>query len=331
MASRNVSTNRDFRTAALRRGFCLVLLFFACHREAVPSRTPRVITLAPNLTEMIYALGDGDLLVGADVASDFPNAAKALPKVGNGLTPNIEKIVALKPTLVIAIAAGLHPNLPRALEAQQIPLLVAGTDRLADVPKAMQRIRDALGRERAPAIATMLHEIHRQRRTRAKPPRILFVVWTDPLYIAARDTFTNDLFEVCGVRNAASVSGWPQYSLESVIAAPPDLLLYPNKSVSAAQISTLVERAKLHCAVVPVDENVFVRPGPRMAEAAATLNAIVDRWETKVGTSGAPHPAFGHPLPAGGERGRLFVPSPRLRGEGQARSARVRGATRNDT
>lgn len=279
MASRNGSANGNVRTAALRRGFCLVLILAAC--RPAPERAPatRVVTLAPNLTEMVYALGAGDLLAGTDAASDFPDAAKALPKVGNGLTPNIEKIVALRPTLVVAIAAGLHPNLPRALEAQHIPLLVVGTDRLADVPKAMQRIRDAAGRERGAAIAKMLDALGRQRRTRPKPPRVLFVVWSDPLYIAGRDTFTNDLFDVCGVRNAASVSGWPQYSLESLIASPPDLLLYPNKSVSAAQVEALKQRAKLNCTVVPVDENVFVRPGPRMAEAAAALNRIIDEWE----------------------------------------------------
>jgi len=125
----------------------------------------------------------------------------------------------------------------------------------------------------------MLHSLEQQRCTRLKPPRILFVVWTDPLYIAGRETFTSDLFDICGVRNAASVSGWPQYSLESLIASPPDLLLYPDRSVSRAQIDALVARAKLRCEVVAVDENVFVRPGPRMAEAAAALNRIVDRWE----------------------------------------------------
>jgi ABC-type hemin transport system substrate-binding protein len=281
VASRSDSPLRAFRTAALRRGFCLVLLFLACHR-ATPAGTPhapRIVSLAPNVTEMIYALGDGDLLVGADASSDFPPAAKALPKVGGGLTPSIEKIVALRPTLVVAIAAGLHPNLSRALEAQHIPLLVVRTDRLADVSRAMSAIRDRAGRERAPAIASMLHALAQQRRARAKPPRILFVVWNDPLYIAGRETFTDDLFGICGVRNAASVSGWPQYSLESLIASPPDLLLYPNRSVTRAQVDALAARAKLTCAVVPVDENVFVRPGPRMAEAAAALNRIVDEWE----------------------------------------------------
>ena len=280
---------RVSRTAALRRGFCLALLVLACHRAAPePAHaTTRIVSLAPNVTEMIYALGAGDLLAGTDAASDFPPPAKALPKVGVGLTPNIEKIVALKPTLVIAIAAGLHPNLPRALEAQHIPLLVVKTDRLADVAQSMRTIRDRVGQERTPAIAVMLRALQKQWRARSKPPRILFVVWSDPLYIAGRDTFTSDLFDICGVRNAAEVSGWPQYSLESLIASPPDLLLYPDRSVSRAQIDALKERAKLTCAIVAVDENVFVRPGPRMAQAAAALNCIVDEWEKMSPRAGA--------------------------------------------
>jgi len=230
---------------------------------------------------MIYALGDGDLLVGADASSDYPPPAKALPKVGGGLTPSIEKIVALRPTLVVAIAAGLHPNLSRALAAQRIPLLVVRTDRLDDVGQAMMKIIAATGRTLAP-LRKLDEAMNEQRRTRLKSPRILFVVWSDPLYIAGRDTFTSDLFDVCGARNAASVSGWPQYSLESLIASPPDLLLYPNRSVSRAQVDELAARAKLTCGVVAVDENVFVRPGPRMAEAAAALNRIVDEWEKGV-------------------------------------------------
>ncbi len=277
MASRSPGALGELRTAAVRRGFCFVFLLLSCQRQPVAGT--RVVSLAPNVTEMIYALGDGDALAGTDAASDFPAAAKALPKVGGGLTPDIEKIVALRPSLVVAIAAGLHPNLPRALEAQHIPLLVVRTDRLADVPRAMGQIRDRIGRARSPAVASILHALQQQRRTRAKPPRILFVVWGDPLYIAGTETFTDDLFGVCGVKNAASVSGWPQYSLESLIAAPPDLLLYPDRSVSRAQVEALASRAKLACPLIAVDENVFVRPGPRMAEAAAALNGIVDRWE----------------------------------------------------
>jgi len=263
-----------------RRALLVLLLVVACSPRRSAEHAPaRVITLAPNVTEMVYAIGAGDLVVGTDDVSDTPAAAARLPKVGAGIQPNIEKIVALHPDLVIAVAAGLHPSLPRALEAQHIPLLVVKTERLKDVAAAMLQIGSALHRNAQPAVVSMQRALTAQRRTRAKAPRVMFAVWTDPLYVAGRDTFTDDLFSMCGATNAVRVTGWPQYSLESLIASPPDLLLYPNRSVSRAQIDALVARAKLTCAVVPVDENVFVRPGQRMAEAAAALNRIVDEWQ----------------------------------------------------
>jgi len=256
-----------------------VLLLLACPRPHAPAAPNRVVTLAPNVTEIVYAIGAGDLVVGTDDASDTPAPVARIPKVGAGIQPNIEKIVALRPDLVVAVAAGLHPSLARALEAQHIPLVVVRTDRLRDVPVAMLRIGTELHRNAQPAVATLQRALAAQRRTRAKPPRVLFAVWTDPLYVAGTDTFTNDLFAMTGAKNAVTLTGWPQYSLESFIAAPPDLLVYPNRSVTPAQVTALLGRAGVKPQVVPIDENVFTRPGPRMAQAAAEFNRILDAWE----------------------------------------------------
>src|SRR6476620_2867245 len=87
----------------------------------VPPHVARIVTLAPNLTEMVYAIGAGNRIVGTDDFSDEPASVKALPKVG-GMQPNIEKIVALKPDLVLATTNGNHPNLSPALAAVHIPL-----------------------------------------------------------------------------------------------------------------------------------------------------------------------------------------------------------------
>ena len=135
------------------------------------------------------------------------------------------------------------------------------------------RTKDAV-RELTAAIAA-------QRRTRANAPRVLFAVWTDPLYVAGRDTFTDDLLRLTGAQNAVQVAGWPQYSLESLVAAPPDLILYPRGAVTPQQIEALLARVPEHarrgsCAV---DEDIFQRPGPRVVEAAKALNAILDAWE----------------------------------------------------
>lgn len=262
-----------------RRALLAILLLVACSpRRAAEHAPTRVVTLAPNVTEMVYAIGAGNLVVGTDDVSDTPAAAARVPKVGAGIQPNIEKIVALHPDLVIAVAAGLHPSLPRALEAQHIPLLVVKTERLKDVPAAMLQIGTALHRNAQPAVASMQRALTAQRRSRAKAPRVMFAVWTDPLYVAGRDTFTNDLYSMCGATNAVAVTGWPQYSLESLIAAPPDLLLYPSRSVTRAQVDALLARAGVTPQVAVIDENVFTRPGPRVPQAAAALNRILDSW-----------------------------------------------------
>lgn len=244
----------------------------------LPAQIKRIITLAPNLTEIVYAIGAGGRLAATDDFSDEPPAAKALPKVG-GMQPDIERIVMLKPDLVLATTNGNHPNLAAALGAVHIPLYVVRTDRLDEIPRAMERLARLLGV--SPAAATELRAaIALQHHVRAKSPRVLFVVWADPLYVAGRKTFSDDLISLTGGTNAVTLNGWPQYSLETLVAQPPDLILYPSKPVSRAQIDRLIslspalERAR----VVAVDENLFTRPGPRVAQAAAELNRIMDDW-----------------------------------------------------
>jgi len=262
-----------------RSSFIVLLLLLACAAPHTHHAPTRVVILAPNLTEMAYAIGAGDLVVGRDDASDFPPQVARVPSVGAGIQPNVEKIVALHPDLVVALAAGLHPNLSRSLEAQHIPLLVIRTERLDQIAGSMMQLGAALHRDAKPAATAMQQALLAQRRTRAKKPRLIFAVWTDPLYIAGRNTFTDDLYQLTGAANAATVTGWPQWSLESLIVERPDLLLYPNRSVSRSQVDALVARVNVAPRVVAVDENVFTRPGPRVAEAAAALNRILDEWE----------------------------------------------------
>ena len=243
---------------------------------ALPRQIRRVVTLAPNLTEMVYAVGAGDRLAGTDDASDFPRQALRLPKVG-AMQPNIEKIVALRPDVVFASTEGNHPNLAPALAAANVPLFVIRTDRVAEIAPAMRRLGTMLdARGTADAVRILEVAIDAQRRSRTRKPRVMFVIWTDPLYVAGRETFTDDLFALTGAENAVPVKGWPQYSLESLVASPPDLLLYPRGAVTEQQVRALLARAGLQTRVIAVDEDVFQRPGPRVGDAAASLNAILD-------------------------------------------------------
>lgn len=243
----------------------------------LPKRIARVVSLAPNLTEMAFAVGAGAKIVGTDDYSNFPAEARRLPKVG-GMQPNLEKILALRPDLVLASSEGNHPNLAPALAAAKIELYVVRTDRLHEIAPAMKRLGDMLGGPATDAaVRTLEQDIAAQRRTRATKPRVMFAVWTDPLYVGGRETFTDDVLQLTGAQNAVQVTGWPQYSLESFVAEPPELIVYPRGAVTQQQIDALRARVpSVHAEIVPVDEDIFQRPGPRVAQAARTLNAILD-------------------------------------------------------
>lgn len=255
----------------------LALLSACTAHEPAPKQTPlRIVTLAPNVTEMVIALGAGDRIAGTDDFSADAMPNRKLPHVG-GLQPNLEKIVAVRPDLVIANAAGLQPNLGRSLATVHIPLLVVTNERLSDITKSMTSIAAALGIDSKPAVSALNASLFRQRRTRTNPPRVMLAVWTDPLYVAGRNTFADDLITLCGAKNAVEVNGWPQYSLESFVAHPPDLLLYPNHSVTPEAVHALLTRAGTKNVVaIAVDENLFTHPGPRVGEAGGRLNGILD-------------------------------------------------------
>jgi ABC-type hemin transport system substrate-binding protein len=248
---------------------------------ALPRRIERVVTLAPNLTEIVFAIGAEKRLVATDSFSDTPEAARKLPRVG-GLNPSVERIVAARPDIVIATTSGNPPSLASSLEAAHIPLFVLRTDRIEDIPRSMETLGRLLSADGASSAAEKVRAaIEAERRTRQKKPRVLFAVWADPLYAGGRDTFADDLLQLVGAENAVPVTGWPQLALESVAANPPDVVIYPDKSVAPAQVRALVDRVPSlrSVKIVAVDENVFTRPGPRVSLAARELNALLDRWE----------------------------------------------------
>jgi iron complex transport system substrate-binding protein len=249
---------------------------------AAPRTINRVVTLAPNLTEIVFAIGAGSKIVAADDFSDTPPLAQRLTKVG-GIPPNVERIAAARPDLVIALSNGGYAAYAPALAALRIPLYIVKTDRMDDVPRAMLTLGKVLGAEDAGrAAAALRRDVDQQRRTRAHPPRVMFAIWIDPFYVAGLNTFANNLLSLAGARNVVQLQGWPQYSVESLVANPPDLLLYPDKSVKRSAVDALFGRypeLRGRTVAVPVDENRFTRPGPRLAEAAAELNRILDSWE----------------------------------------------------
>ena len=244
----------------------------------------RVVTLAPNLTEIVFAAGGGAKLVGADDFSNHPPDAKTLPRVG-GMQPDIERVVALRPDVVLASTEGNQAGIAPSLASAGVPLFVVRTDRLDEIPLALSRVGDLLGTGNGEtAASTLRDQLRRHVRRRPVQPRILFAVWADPLYVAGQGTFTDDLFALTGARNAVAARGWPLFSHEALIARPPDIILHPSNTVSRQSVEKLFAAAPSalrRISIVAVDDDLFTRPGPRVVEAARMLNEIIDQWTAR--------------------------------------------------
>ncbi|HVT43155.1 MAG TPA: helical backbone metal receptor [Thermoanaerobaculia bacterium] len=257
-------------------------------RLAIPQRIDRIVTLAPNVTEIVAFVDKQHLLVGADTFSNFPPEIRSLPKVG-GVSPSVERIVELRPDLVLASSSVDPAALGRALESAGIPLFAVRTDRLADISRAIDRVEDLLGTSKGEHSRRLTRAIESERRSRPRPPMILFLASVNPLYVAGRATYIDDLITLTGGANAvaAHVTGWPQYSLEALIASQPEIILHPASLLSGDERERLLQadprwrelEAVRLGSWFAVDDDIFTRPGPRVAAAAGQLNGILDRWE----------------------------------------------------
>jgi iron complex transport system substrate-binding protein len=242
----------------------------------------RIVTLAPNLTEIVFALGAGDRLVGVSEYSDFPEAARAIPRVG-GLEVDPEKVAALSPDLILAIAEGTARGAVGALEAAGLPVVVVPSGSLDAVLESIRIVGTRIGRD-AEARA-LVEELSRKRaavRERAassKRPRTLLLVWPDPPQAAGGGTFLNDLLEEAGARNVvADRSGWPILSKEFLATTPVDLLVVPDSPETRPAYERAFSRGPLsrgpiaRTRVLRLDEAVLTRPGPRVFDALEQLS-----------------------------------------------------------
>jgi iron complex transport system substrate-binding protein len=193
----------------------------------------RIVALAPNLTEILFALGLGDRLVGVTQDSDYPPAVLAKPKVGTFWQPGIEAVIATRPDLVVTLAFEQQNELSQRLTRMGYPCLTVGIERVGDLFRAVTAIGDAAGvperaRELAEQIRTRVRQLHAT--TAGLPPvKVLWVVQREPLRAAGRDTFVNEMIELAGGENALgpTLHQYPPVGAEQVIAAAPDVIIEP--------------------------------------------------------------------------------------------------------
>jgi iron complex transport system substrate-binding protein len=202
--------------------------------ETRHSREPsRIVSMAPNLTEILFALGLGEKVVGVTQDSDYPPAALTKPKVGTFWQPSIEAVIATKPDLIVALAFEQQRELAYRLRRIGYDCLGIEVERIDDLFNAITAIGDATVTDRQAweLSAGIKAAIHRLQTATAGLPkvRVLWVVQREPLRVAGRDTFINEMIELAGGENAIgpTLHVYPPIGAEQVIAAHPEVIIEP--------------------------------------------------------------------------------------------------------
>lgn len=207
------------------------LLAGAAHTQAASEPARRIVTLAPHLTELVYSAGAGDRLVGADAYSDYPPAAQALPRVGDAFQVDYERLLALRPDLVLVWTTGMPEPVIERIGKLGLRVERVTTLRLADIAAALVRIGELAG-TRAEAERTAgaySAEIARLRETYAAraPVTVFYQISETPLYTVSRRHVISEMIELCGGRNIFGELEQvaPPVGLEAVLERDPEAII----------------------------------------------------------------------------------------------------------
>ncbi|MGC8495378.1 MAG: ABC transporter substrate-binding protein [Syntrophobacteraceae bacterium] len=254
----------------------------------VPENPRRVVSLAPTVTEIVFALGKGDLLKGVTEYSDYPPQAERLPRVGSYVRLDLEKIVALKPDLCIADRNGNPENEVKELEAFGIPVYVVdprslnttigavlGIGRLLCVDRKAHRLANEM-RAKIERIKERIAKTNRR-------PRVFFQIGTSPLVSVGTHTLINGLIEAAGGQNvAAGPAAYPRFGMEEVLALRPDIIIVTSMTghTDLRQVKAEWDRfrelpAVKNNRIFVVNADLFDRASPRLVEGLATLARLL--------------------------------------------------------
>jgi len=321
-------TRRRFVTSprGLPARFALALPLAACAaahgapvrddagREIVlPAPARRVIALAPHATELVFAAGGGQALVGVDRDSDFPPPVRDLPRIGDGMRPDPERLLALRPDLVVAWAYG-GPTAAGGLRAGLLGQLgvavyYSSPTRLADIPDSIERLGELLGtsaqaRAAAAPLRRRLEDLAARYAGR-RPVRVFYQVGIQPMYTVSDRGIIGDALRLCGAVNVFGnmAATAPMVGAEGVLRANPEVIVIGQLGREAEAALEEWRAFGPALAAAPdrlwtVDPDTMHRPGPRMIEATARLCERIDeaRRHPPHGGSGQPR-APGRTLP----------------------------------
>lgn len=248
--------------------------------ESVPQR---IISLAPNLTEIIYSLGQGKHLIGDTKYCDYPEAAKHVAKIGDMLTFNFEKIISLKPDIVFITVAGNTKETYDKFRALGIKMFVSNPVNYAGIKKTYLDLGKIFGVEQEAKFKvaewdSIVTAISSQSKKYAEKSA-MFLVDLKPAMLAGKNTFLNEYLMMCGLKNIAESSpvNYPMFSREEILRENPDYIIYmAGKEETVATIKNAYPewsqlKAVKNNNIILVDRDLYPRPGPRFVVALKDL------------------------------------------------------------
>ena len=253
---------------------------------AVAVRVDRIVSMAPSLTDILFALGLDKEIVGVTLFSDYPPAATEKPKVGGFWQPNIEAVVAARPNLVMTLGFGQQKNLAERLKRIGYNTLAVNIETVSDLFSVIGQIAAATGRQRQAdelvgSIKAKLNAISALVGALPKV-RVLWVIQRVPLRVAGRDTFVNEIIELAGGENAIgqTVHKYPPIGAEQVIACGADVIIEPEmgqENLDAQRNAALRHWSKFRNLPAVTNNRIYVlgdtvsRLGPRLYEGTETI------------------------------------------------------------
>ncbi len=264
------------------------LLFscFAKKPKAAESAYPKsIVALSPSAAEILFAVGAGDQVSAVSEFTDYPAEAAAKPVVGgfDGKTLSIETIMSFKPDLVY-LTEGMHNFLIATLESNGIAYYISKGDSIASVEKEILDVGKLTGhdKEAKKVVDGMEKKLAKVAKKSGAPVKVYYEVWNAPYMSVGTTSFINDVIVKAGGENifADLTDAYPMVSEESIISRQPAVILIPSSSGQAASSVALrngwadipaVKNGK----VFVVDDNVYTRPGPRIADVVEEMAGLL--------------------------------------------------------
>jgi ABC-type Fe3+-hydroxamate transport system substrate-binding protein len=247
---------------------------------ARPAR--RVVSLLPSFTELLFAIGAGDLVVGRTTWCDWPPEARRIPSAGDGIPPNVEAVAALSPDIVLLYHAGANRTPAEQLAGLDIPAVLFDLDRLEDLGPAVRRIGTLTGY--TATAESLAHSLDRL--AAAVPPgqgwsSLVFVVWDNPPVVIGAGSYLDQLAALAGATNVFHDVPAPsaQVSVETIVARDPDYVAVLSDSAEVPDFAGRPEwqtlRAVREGRFLYLPGSLFGRPGPRSGQAVERLRLLL--------------------------------------------------------